>query len=157
MSDTHNVFLSHRHEDDALVGDFKELMKDQNVDIRDSSITNAAPNQAKDPDYIKREILAPRIRWAGKLVVLVTPDTKNHDWVDWEVDYANKQGEDKRIIGVWAAGAEDADLPDALKRHADAVVPWDASKIVNALDGQDNWEHPDGTVRGLQPTRRIGC
>ncbi len=156
MSDTHNVFVSHRHEDDAKVGDFKDLLKDGDVAIRDSSITSANPNQAKDPDYIK-SLLAPRIQWAGKIVVIVTPDTKNHDWVNWEVEYANKLPGDKRIIGVWAPGAEDCDLPEALERHADAVVPWDAAKIVDAFDGKDNWEHPDGTPRSSQPTSRIGC
>jgi hypothetical protein len=156
MTDSHNVFVSHRHEDDAKVGDFKELMMGRDVEIRDSSITIEKFNQAKDPAYIKETILAPRIRWAGKVVVIVTPDTKNHDWVDWEIDYANKQG-DKRIIGVWAPGAEDCDLPAALERHADAVVSWDADKILEALDGKNNWEQPDGTVRSPQPISHIGC
>ncbi len=86
MSSTHNVFVSHRHQDDAHVEGFKELMKGHDVDIRDSSITLADPNLAKNPDYIKHDILAPRIRWAGKIVVIVTRDTMKHSWVDWEVD-----------------------------------------------------------------------
>ena len=85
MSDIYNVFLPHRHEDDALAGAFKDLMKGKGVEIRDSSITSDKPNQARSPDYIKREILAPGIDWAGKVVVLITPDTKNHEWVNWRL------------------------------------------------------------------------
>jgi hypothetical protein len=92
MSEVHNVFVSHRHEDDAKIDDFKKLLDGRGVTVRDSSISSSNPNAAKDPDYIKSQILAPRIQWAGKIVVIVTPDTANHEWVDWEVDYANKLG-----------------------------------------------------------------
>ena len=156
MSETHNVFVSHRHEDDALIGDFKEMLQGQDVEIRDSSIDSADPNNAKNPDYIKAQILAPRIQWAGKIVVIVTPDTMNHDWVDWEIEYANNLG-GKQIIGVWAPGATECDLPEALERHADVVVPWNAARIIAALNEQAQWELPDGTARGQQPTSRIGC
>jgi hypothetical protein len=156
VSETHNVFVSHRHEDDAKIVDFKDLLKGQNVEVRDSSIGSTNPNNAKDPDYIKTQILAPRIQWAGKIVVIVTPDTLNHRWVDWEVEYANKLG-GKQIIGVWAPGSNECDLPRALERHADVVVPWNSTKIIAALNGEAQWEMPDGTPRGLQPTSRIGC
>jgi hypothetical protein len=154
--DTHNVFVSHRHEDDAKIADFRDLLKGRDVDIRDSSITAERPNRAKDPEYIKREILGSRIRWAGKIVVIVTPDTKNHDWINWEVNYANMLGE-KRIIGVWAHGASGSDLPEALERHADAVVSWNADSVIDALEGADNWECPDGTVRPPQALSRLSC
>jgi hypothetical protein len=156
VSETHNVFVSHRHEDDGKIVDFKDLLKGQNIEIRDSSIDSTNPNSAKDPDYIKTQILAPRIQWAGKIVVIVTPDTLNHQWVDWEVEYANKLG-GKQIIGVWAPGANECDLPLALERHADVVVSWNSAKIIAALNGGAQWELPDGTPRGLQPTSRIGC
>ena len=90
MSETHNLFISHRHEDDGLVSDFKELLRGKGVQIRDASITSDNPNNAKSPEYIKTSILGPGIRWAGKLVVLITPDTKNHWWVDWG-DQVRKQ------------------------------------------------------------------
>lgn len=155
MPDVHNVFVSHRHEDDALVGDFKSLLAGRNVDIRDSSITKDNPNNATSEAYIKSEILAPNIRWAGKLVVIITPDTKNHPYVDWEVDYAEKQH--KEIIGVWAPGADGCEVPEALERHADSIVSWDADRIIDALNGNSHWEQPDGSPRGLQTLSRIGC
>ena len=77
-------------------------------------------------------------------------------WVDWEVDYAETCG-DKEIIGVWAPGDGGCELPESLERHADAIVSWDADKIIDALNGDSCWEQPDGTPRGNQPVRRIGC
>lgn len=132
MSDINNVFLPHRHEDDALVGAFKDLMKSKGVEIRDSSITRDKPNQARSPDYIKREIFAPGIDWAGKVVVLITLETKNHEWVNWEIEYAHKHN--KLIIGVWAHGSAGCELPEALKNHHDALVSWNADRILEAFE-----------------------
>lgn len=153
MSEIHNVFASHRHEDDALVQDFKELLACHNVEIRNASITADRPNDAESTDYIQNRILAPGIRWAGKLVVLITPDTCNHWWVDWEIQYAMKLG--KPVIAVWAPGSEGCELPDALKRHADDTVSWDADKIIDALNGEGCWENADGSPRSQQPIDRL--
>jgi hypothetical protein len=155
MTETHNVFISHRHEDDHLVSQLKDLLAGRNVVIRDSSITTDNPNDATNEAYIKSEILAPNINWAGKVVVLITPDTKDHPWVNWEVDYAEKQG--KEIVGVWAPGAEGCDVPEALEQHADAIVSWNPDHIVDALNGNHPWEQPDGSPRALQPLNRVGC
>ncbi len=155
MSDIHNVFISHRHEDDALVSELKELLAGRNVVIRDSSITSDDPNNANNADYIKSEILAPNINWAGKIIVIITPDTKNHSWVDWEIEYAEKNG--KEIIGVWAPGSEGCEVPEPLEQHADSIIGWDADKIVDALDGNQQFEGPDGSPRAPQPVNRVGC
>lgn len=156
MPEIHNVFISHRHEDDALVADFKKLLEGRGVEIRDASITSDNPNSASNEAYIKSEILAPGIQWAGKVVVIITPDTCNHPWVDWEVEYAEKYG-DKEIIGVWAPGDSGCELPESLERHADAIVSWNADAVIDALNGNSRWEQPNGAPRGNQPVSRIGC
>lgn len=155
MPETHNVFISHRHEDDALVGQFKALLGGRGVVVRDASITADNPNDASNEAYIKTQILAPGIQWAGKVVVIITPDTCNHPWVDWEIEYAERC--DKEIIGVWAPGDTGCEVPEALERHADAIVSWNADSIVDALNGNACWEQPDGTPRAYQPISRIGC
>jgi hypothetical protein len=155
VSEIHNIFVSHRHEDDSLVADFRTLLEGRNVTIRDSSITSDNPNNATSEAYIKAEILAPNIRWAGKVVVIITPDTMNHPYVDWEVEYAERCG--KEIVGVWAPGCTGCELPEALERHADSIVSWDAAKIIDALNGGGSWEQPDGVPRTPQPVNRVGC
>jgi len=151
----HNAFVSHRHEDDSLIADLKTMLAADGCDVRDSSINASNPNNAKDPDYIKSK-LAERIQWAGKIIVIVSPQTKDHEWVDWEIEYANKHP-GKAIIGVWAPGADGCDLPEALEQHADALVTWDATAIAAALEGAGPWLLPDGAVAGPRRIKKVAC
>lgn len=151
-----NVFISHVHKDDPTLQDLKSLLRSKGYNIRDGSIDSSKPNQATNPDYIKSEILAPRIRWAGTFIVLVSPHTHKSGWVDWEIEYAHKQ--DKRIVGVWAQGAQDSDVPDALDKYADAVVGWQADRVMGAINGDvDNWTCSDGNERSPRDIPRYRC
>ena len=83
------------------------------LEVRDYSITSDKPNNAKSDDYIKGKILAPRIKACSTLVVYLTPETKNSQWVNWEINYAFEH--EKNIVGVWARGSLGCDLPSS--RH----------------------------------------
>lgn len=151
-----NVFISHIHEDDAGLADLKTICEKCGLQVRDSSITSEKPNAAKDPDYIKTQILAPQINWASVLVVYVTPETKTSDWVNWEIEYAAKLG--KRIVGVWEQGAKDCELPEALDKFADAVVGWHGESIVDAINGKSNGSYTcDGKPSGYRAPKRYSC
>ena len=155
MAEQSNIFISHRHEDDALIDRLKKMLTKNGADIRDSSITRQTPNNAKSPDYIKN-ILADQIRWAGTIIVIISPDTKNHCWVNWEIEYARKF-KNKRIIGVWAPGAAHANMPSGVKDYADALVAWNSHKIIDALKGQNIWTEPNGEQLPIQSIKRIHC
>jgi hypothetical protein len=151
-----NVFISHIHEDDAALGAMKELLEKSGFQVRDSSINSTRPNQAKNPDYIKSEILTPRIDWAGTLIVLISPGTHKSSWVDWEREYAQRH--DKRIVGVWAHGAKDCDVPEALERYADAVVGWQGERIKDAICGEINgWQTSSGELHAPRQIERFNC
>ncbi len=151
-----NIFVSHIHEDDEHIASMKALLHERGFEVRDSSINSTRPNEAKSPDYIKREILAPRIDWASTLVVLISPETRDSEWVNWEIEYA--QQHDKRIVGVWTHGAAECDIPDALDEYADAVVGWQADRIQGAIRGDINdWEQSDGAQRPVREIQRFGC
>lgn len=144
-----NVFVSHIHEDDEGLGRLKELLAKDGFEIRDASITSDKPNEAANPEYIKDQILAPRIRWASTLIVYITPDTRDSDWVNWEIEYAQKMG--KRIVGVWAHGANESNLPDALDTYADAVVGWNSDRIIDAISGRTrDWITSSGDPRAAR-------
>jgi hypothetical protein len=155
MSDTHNVFISHRHEDDRLVGELKAILEKGGSQIRDSSVDSSNPNGANSEAYI-RQLLADQIRWAGTIFVIVSPDTKNHEWVDWEVEYA-KRYPDKRIIGIWAPGSTGADLPESMEEFADGMVVWSEDEILAALAGATVWRAPDDTEIEPRSIRRLPC
>jgi ribonuclease BN (tRNA processing enzyme) len=154
-NDIKNVFISHVHEDDAGLGELKELAAKHGLDVRDSSITSEKPNAAKDPDYIK-QILGGQIEWASTLVVYVSPETKSSKWVNWEIEYANKLG--KHIVGVWAHGANQCEVPEALEQYGDAMVGWHGESIVDAITGKSNaWYGSEGKLREYRPIKRYSC
>ena len=110
-------------------------------------------------DYIKEKYLKPRIDWASTLVVLITHDTAHSDWVKWEIKYAIEQG--KNVIGVYAQGATDADIPEELGKHAAAIVGWQSDRVVDAINGTiTGWDDPaTGAPRtsGEWTVKRYSC
>ena len=142
MVDLKNVFISHVHEDDDLLPDLKQLIARAGMEVRDGSISSDKPNDAENEQYIKREILTPRIDWASTLVVLITHDTAESWWVNWEIKRAIQLG--KRVIGVFARGASDADIPEELGKCGDAaIVGWQGDRVVGAINGDiGEWDDP---------------
>ena len=123
---------------------------------RDYSINADNPNNAHNESYIKSEILAPRIRQSSTIVVYISPDTKRSPWVDWEIEYAQKN--DKRIVGVWERGSSGCEMPDALEKYADAVVGWGGNRVIDAIEGRiDDREDPSGTELPAHPIPRHTC
>jgi hypothetical protein len=155
MAETKNVFISHIHEDDAALQKLKTLLSAKGMDIRDSSIHIGKFNNASDEHYIKTQILAPAINWAGVFICHVSPQTKDSPWVNWEIEYAAKQG--KRIVGVWEHGEKECDLPNALTEYADAMVGWNGDAIIDAINGKDSCEKPDGGPCETVPLKRHPC
>ena len=156
MSDVRNVFISHIHEDDHRLTPLKNLLTNAGIEVRDSSIHSEKPNNAKNADYIKSAILRPRIEWASVLVVLITPDTKNSDWVTWEIECATRLG--KRIVGVWDHGESQCDIPPALDKYADAIVGWQGDRVKDAIEERiNNREQPDGTPTDPRAVPRYTC
>lgn len=154
--DTKNVFISHIHEDDEVLQGLKGLLRRNGYHIRDGSIDSGKPNKAQSDDYIKTQVLAPRICWASTMVVLISPDTHSSKWVEWEIDYAAKQG--KRIIGVWGQGCQDSNTPGNLDLYADAVVGWRADRVMDAITGRiNNWFACDGSQRERRDFVRYSC
>jgi len=129
------------------------------MQVRDGSISSDKPNDAQDKEYIQREILAPRIQWASTLVVLITHDTAQSWWVNWEIECAVKQG--KNVIGVFAQGATDADVPEELQKCGDAaIVGWQGERVIDAINGKiTDWDNPEtGTPRPRQwVLKRYSC
>src|SRR5690606_20094107 len=117
----------HHGKDDEYVSKFKDLLAKNGYEIRNSSIDSTKPNQANNEEYIK-SILRPRIEWASTVVVLIGRETAGREWVNWEVEYAEK--EEKRIVAVYLPGAAEADLPDSVEAYADYILSWHAKDIV---------------------------
>lgn len=155
-NDSRNIFISHIHEDDHRLQPLKDLLESAGMNVRDGSINSDKPNAASNESYIKSEILTPRIAWASVFVVLITPETRDSQWVTWEIECAERLG--KRIVGVWDHGEAECDIPEALDRHADAVVGWQGERVKDAIEGRiNNHERTDGSRAAPRATKRYSC
>ena len=151
-----NIFISHCGEDADQLESLRNLLKKKGYEVRDSSVDERNPNNAKDPEYIK-SLLRPKIDWAGTVLVLIGPETHTKDWVDWEIEYAHKGG-NKRIVGVYVQGGTSSDVPKSLNNYGDALVAWNSDKLVSAIEGENIWLEPDGSSRGgVWPKNRSTC
>ena len=154
--ETKNIFISHIHEDDSGLSKLKRLLAENGMAVRDYSVNADNPNNAHSEDYIKTQILAPRIRQSSTLVVYISERTKESPYVEWEIEYA--QNNDKRIVGVWAHGESECEIPEALGKFADAVVGWTGNQLVDAINGDiDRWEDPGGVQRNPREIKRYSC
>ncbi len=156
MPEIRNIFISHVHEDDAGLKRVKALVAHHGLTVRDGSINKANPNRAKNADYIMNKIIIPRIKWCSTMVVYITPQTRNSEWVNKEILRAERLG--KRIVGVWAEGHAGCVPPAALPHLADAMVGWNGRRIVDAITGGFNGrEKPDGNLADPHVFKRYNC
>lgn len=152
-----HIFISHHHADDAEVSNLTTLLTKNGHDIRNSSIRAKPANQRRlDQGLVKEEtirrLLRMKISWAGTVVVLIGNETHTRPWVNWEVEQANKQN--KRIVGVYAQGGKDAEIPTALEKYASSIVGWNTDSIMAAIDGTANAiQNPDGMTREASHNR----
>lgn len=91
--------------------------------------------------------------------MLITQDTAQSYWVNREIKYAIELG--KNVVGVYAQGATDADIPEELAKHAAAIVGWQSGRVVDAINGKTTgWDDPaTGTPRtsGDWTVKRYSC
>ena len=154
--ETRNIFISHIHEDDEGLRKLKDLLNRNGMTIRDYSISADNPNNARSEDYIKSQILAPRIQQCSTLVVYISPETKDSKYVEWEIKHAVEMR--KRIVGVWAHGQNECEIPKALDEFADAVVGWTGNSIIDAINKAINdWQTPSGTSIPPRNIKRHKC
>ena len=152
-----HIFISHHHVDDAEVNNLTALLSQNGHDIRNSSIRAKPANQRRlDQGLVKEEtirrLLRMKISWAGTVVVLIGKKTHTRQWVNWEIEQANKQN--KRIVGVYAHGGKDAEIPTALEKYASSIVGWNTDSIIAAIDGTANaFQNADGTTREASHNR----
>jgi len=149
MSQTKNVFISHHHKDDKHVDSLTVLLGNNGCNIRNSSIRAKPANQERlDKGLVKdatiRRLLRMKMSWAGTVIVLIGKETHERKWVGWEINQALKQG--KNIVGVYEQGLKDkVKLPEGLEDVSTAIVGWDPTSIINAINGNPSFQDPDGS------------
>lgn len=150
MPDTiKNVFVSHHHRDDASVDGLTEMVGSQGYKLRNSSIRVKPDNQErldknKVSDRTIERLLRMKMRWASQVIVVIGKETHTRPWVNWEIQAAHRLG--KPIIGVYENGLKGkVDLPENLKKYATSIVGWRSDSVIGALEGNCQFQNPDGT------------
>ncbi len=151
MSQRRHLFISHRFVDDASITNLTKMISRSGWDIRNSSVRLRQANEQRRergeiPKKALERLLRMKVSWSQTVVVVVGKTTHQSEWVDYEIQQANKQG--KRIIGVYARGEQDAKLPESLEKYANAIVAWNTDSIREAIDdGKNKFETPEGVSR----------
>lgn len=150
------IFVPHVHEDDEHVDRLREFLNRGGREADVSAIDSSSPNQADDPDYITRRYIRPKVEWCEAIVVLISPNTQGSDWVQKEIELAKQLG--RRIIGVWIPGSEGCPIPEGLQDYANAIVSWNETSILDAIDGNiNNINDASGTPIAPQNIARHNC
>lgn len=141
-----NIFISHHGKDDDKVQALKERLRIAGYNVHNYSVESTKHKDGRRPsDKVIAKYLSMQVRWSGSLICLIGKDTFNRPWVNYEIRQAHIQG--KRIIGVYAHGHKDTELPDAFKRYGNYTFGWNSiNKIGDAVAGKPlPFENPDGT------------
>lgn len=162
MSDTiKNVFVSHHHKDDASVDGLANMLSGKNFQLRNSSIRVKPENQnrldqKKISDKTIERLLRMKMRWASQVIVIIGKETHTRPWVDWEIKVAHQLG--KPIIGVYENGLkEKIPLPENLEKYATSIVGWRADSVIDSLEGNCQFQNPDGTPSPKKGGWNVTC
>lgn len=107
------------------------------------SHSDLGPTFGTENSKDQQQIAAPFLSRSKFLVVYITNQTHGSALTKWEVEYARQF--DLRIIGVWSLNYQTCNVPPVLKMLADAVVRFDEESILQAMEGSNIFECPDGT------------
>jgi len=146
-----HVFISHHHADDEHISNLTDMLGRAGYEIRNSSIRVKPENQRRIDekrvsDRALKRLLRMKMSWASTVVVLIGKETHQRPWVNWEINKANELG--KHIVGVYARGGTENDVPDAFKKHGNALVAWNSAGVIDAIEGKPiPFQNPDGTER----------
>jgi hypothetical protein len=160
MADSHNIFISHKGEDDTQVQNLKTRLKDQGYDVRNFSVDSTNHKDGRRPsDAVIARLLQMRVGWSSTLICLIGPDTHTSKYVNDEIEYAHEQG--KRIVGIYTYGsANNVELPDAFKKYGGTPLGWNSlDKLGDAIEGKNMpAENPDGSSRKpIYDVVRVKC
>jgi len=158
---TKNVFISHHHKDDASVDGITSMVAGKGYKLRNSSIRVKPENQKrldqkKVSDKTIERLLRMKMRWASQVIVVIGQKTHSRPWVNWEIKVAHDLG--KPIIGVYENGLKgEVQMPENLERYATSIVGWRSDSIIGALEGNSQFQNPDGTPAPMRTGSRVVC
>lgn len=151
---TRRVFISYEGSDRMKAKGFRLLRWNKNVDVEFQDRHLLDPVDSTNDQYI-RQCIRDEIHGTSTTVVLVGENTKDSDWVDYEIERSLKDGNGLVAIKV-DDSISDEDVPDKLKENGAEIINWDPDEFGDAIERASSQRSKVGqsTVRGRVGT---GC
>lgn len=127
------VFISFRFEDKNLVDLLRGQAKNTNSEVDFIDMSLQVPFNSTNADYIRQGIRA-RIEQCSVTVVMATDDTHKSEWCNWEISESIRLG--KGVVVIDKRSNQSTKLPDAITQNRKDVkiIPWQADKMMDAID-----------------------
>ena len=126
-----NVFISFAYEDVSVVNLLRGQAKNENVPLEFNDWSVSEPINSERAEYVKSKIRE-RLERSSVLVVYLSDNAVNSQWVNWEIEEARRLG--KGIVGVYHEGSPPALHPSTFDGQGYPVVPWKHDQLMAAID-----------------------
>ena len=145
---TRRIFISYEGSDRMKAKGFRLLRWNDNVDVSFHDRHLLDPVDSVNDAYIRR-CIRNEMRGTSVTVVMVGENTKDSDWVDYEIEHSLEKGNGLVAIKVDDEIA-DEDVPDKLKESGAEVVEWDPAEFSDIIERAASQRSKVGqsTVRG---------
>jgi hypothetical protein len=142
------VFISYEGSDRKKAKGFRLLRWNKNVDVEFQDRHLLDPVDSTNDSYI-RSCIRDQISGTSTTVVLVGEDTKDSDWVDYEIRRSIRDGNGLVAIKL-NDDISDEDVPDKLKENGAEIVDWNPDEFDDAIERAASQRSKVGnsTVRG---------
>lgn len=125
------IFISFQHDDKLQAQGFNLLRWNPNVPVEFVGRHLLSPVDSKDPNYIRSKIRE-MLDGTSVVVVLIGHATADSDWVDYEIRAGLAQ--EKGVVGIRLKGAENAEIPQALREAEAKVIDWNPDVFADEIE-----------------------
>lgn len=126
------VYVSHSFEHADKYARVVEFARDEGVPVTDLSVP--VWRQISGGKDKVQNAISERIRWASRVLVLVTSEIHKSPYIEFEVAVAKALG--KPIIGVYPNGENEGPIPTFLEGAYYRMVGWRRGALAKALAGE---------------------
>ena len=128
---TRRVFISYEGSDRKKAKGFRLLRWNKNVDVEFHDRHLLDPVDSKNDDYIRR-CINDQLNGTSVTVVIVGENTKDSDWVDYEIDRSIDKG--NGILAVKLPNVDDDKVPDKIEDNGGEVIEWNPHEFGDAIE-----------------------
>lgn len=128
---TRRVFISYEGSDRKKAKGFRLLRWNKNVDVEFHDRHLLDPVDSTNDQYIKR-CINNELKGTSVTVVIVGENTKDSEWVDYEVQRSLDKG--NGIVAVKLPGVDDNKVPEKIRENGGEVVEWNPHEFDGAIE-----------------------